>query len=205
MIVTSAVGNVARRRARSVGIALQPGERRVGVGLPEERNAPGETFVEHQTERVQVGPPVELLAAHLLGREVLRRAHHDVVARQVGIGRLEALGDPEVGQQDAPVGGDHDVAGLDVAVHEAGLVRVVERQRDAGADVTREFGAEALLRVEQLAQALALDELHHHRLATVLVEHVVHRDDVRVVQAGGRDGLTAEAFGDDLRRRRGWA
>ena len=197
MTVTSAVGSVARRRARSVGIALQAGERRVGVGLAEERNPPGEALVEHEPERVQVGPPVELLAAHLLGREVLRRAHHDVVAGQVGVGRLEALGDPEVGQQDTTVGRDQDVAGLHVAVHEAGLVGVVERRRDARADVAGQLGAEALLGVEQLPQALAVDELHHHGLAPVLFEHVVHRDDVRVVQAGGGDGLAAEALGDD--------
>ena len=71
-------------------------------------------------------------------------------------------------------------------------------ERDARADVTREFGAEALLRVEQLSQALALDELHHHRLPPVLGEHVVDRDDVRVVQAGGGDRLATEPFGDDL-------
>ena len=83
-------------------------------------------------------------------------------------------------------------------MHEAGLVGVVERQRDARADVAGQLGAQALLGVEQLPQALALDELHHHGLTPVLFEHVVHRDDVRVVQAGGGDGLTAEAFGDDL-------
>ena len=55
-------------QAREIGgIALQPGERRVGVGLAEERNPSREAFVEHEPQRVQVGPPVELLAAHLLG------------------------------------------------------------------------------------------------------------------------------------------
>ena len=125
---TSAVGSVARRRARSVGVTLQSGERRVGVGLAEERHTPGEAFVEHETERVEIGASVELLAAHLLGGQVLRGAHHDVVAREVGVGRLQALGDPEVGEQHPAVGGDHDVARLHVAMDEPGFVGVIERQ-----------------------------------------------------------------------------
>ena len=58
-------------------------------------------------------------------------------------------------------------------------------------------GLEPLLHVEQLAQALAVDELHHHRLAAAVLEHVVHGDDVRVGQPGDGDGLAAEALGDD--------
>ncbi len=178
-------------------VALEPGECGVGVGLAEERNASGETFVEHEAERVQVGAAVELLAAHLLGRQVLRRAHHDVVAREIGIGRLQPLGDAEVGQQHAPVRGDHDVARLDVTMDETGLVGMVECECHARADVTREFGTQPLLGVEQLAKALAFHELHHDGLATVLFEHVVDGDDVRVVEAGRGDRLAPESLGDD--------
>ena len=176
---------------------MQAGERGVGVGLAEERHASREALVQHEPERVEIGATVELLAADLFGRQVLGRAHHDVVAGEVGVGRLETLGDAEVGEQHATVGRDHDVAGLHVAVDEAGLVGMVERERHAGTDVAGELGAEPLLRVEQLAQALAFDELHDHRLATVLLEDVVHRDDVRMVEAGGGDRLAPEPFGHD--------
>ena len=195
--MTRPTGSVGRRRARSVGIALQAGERGVGVGLAEERHAPGEALVEHEPERVEVGAPVELAAAHLLGRQVLGRAHHHVVAGEIVVGDVEALGDAEVGEQHATVGGDEDVARLDVAVHEAGAVGGVERARHGRADVDRELGPEALLAVEQLAQALAVDELHHDGLAAVVLEHVVDGDDVRVVQPGDGDRLAPEALGDD--------
>ncbi len=49
------------------GVALQSGEGRVGVGLTEERHPAGQALVQHESERVEVGTPVELLAAHLLG------------------------------------------------------------------------------------------------------------------------------------------
>ncbi len=180
-----------------MGSRCEPGQRRVGVGLAEKRDAAGEALVEHETERVEVGTTVELLAADLLGRQVLGRAHHDVVAREVCLGGLQTLGDTEVGQQHPAVGGHHDVAGLDVAVDEARFMGVVERGGDARADVAGEFGAQPLLGVEYLAQALAFDQLHHDRLAPVLFEHVVDGDDVRVVEAGRRDRFATEPFGDD--------
>ena len=187
-----------RAQAAEVGrIALQAGEGGVGVGLAEERHPAGEALVQHEPQRVEVGPPVEAAAAHLLGRQVLGRPHHDVVAGQVVAGAVEALGDPEVGQQDPAVGGDEDVARLDVAVDEAGVVGGVERRRDARADVDRQLGAQPGLHVEQLAQALAVDELHDDGLAALVLEDVVDGDDVRVGQPGHGDGLTAETLGDD--------
>ena len=187
-----------RAQAAEVGrVALQAGERGVGVGLAEERHPAGEALVQHEAERVEVGATVEAAAADLLGRQVLGRAHHDVVAGEVVVAGLETLGDAEVGEQHPAVGGDQDVARLDVAVHEPGAVRGVERGGDARADVDRELGAEPLLRVEQLAQALAVDELHHDGLAALVLEHVVDGDDVRVAQPGDGDGLATEPLGDD--------
>ena len=69
--------------------------------------------------------------------------------------------------------------------------------RDARADVDRQLGAEPGLHVEQLAQALAVDELHDDGLAALVLEDVVDGDDVGVGQAGDGDGLAAEALGDD--------
>ena len=179
------------------GVALQSCERGVGVGFAEERHPTGEAFVEHEAERVDVGATVEAFAADLFGRQVLGGAHHHVVAGEVFVAGVEPFRDPEVGEQDAPVGGDEDVAGFDVAVHEAAAVRLVECARDRGADVDREFGAESLLRVEQLAEALAVDELHHDGLASVVDDDVVDGDDVGVAQSGDRDRLAPEPLGDD--------
>ena len=187
-----------RAEPREVGrVALQAGERRVGIGLAEERNASGKALVEHEPERVEVGSAVESFAADLLRRQVLGGPHHHVVAREiVVIATVQAFGDAEVGQQHPTAGCDHDVAGLDVAVDEARLVGVIERRGDTGSDVARELGAQALLVVEHLAQRLAVDELHDDRLAPFGLEHVVHRDDVRMVQTGGRDSFSPEPFGD---------
>ncbi len=195
--VDEAAGECGAEPAEVGGVTLQPGEGGVGIGLAEERHPAGQALVEHQPERVQVGTAVELAAAHLLGREVLRRAHHHVVAGQVLAGGVESLGDPEVGEHHTPVGGDEDVARLDVAVDEAGTVGGIECGGDARADVDRQLRAQPRLDVEELAQALAVDELHDDGLAPAVLEHVVHGDDVRVGEAGDGDRLAAEALGDD--------
>ena len=70
------------------------------------------------------------MAANLLGGQVLGGTHHDVVARKVLIDRVEGLRDPEVGEEHPPVLGEEDVAGLHVAVNEAGSMRLVERPSD---------------------------------------------------------------------------
>jgi hypothetical protein len=163
---------------------------------PRNGTRPARHSYKHESERVEIGSPVEFLAAHLLGRQVLRGAHHDVVAGEVGLGRLQPFGDAEVGQQHATVRRHHDVARLHVTVDETRGVCMVERRRHAGADVTGEFGAEPFLGVEDLAQALALDELHDDGLASVLFEHVVDGDDVRMVEARRSDRLAPEALGD---------
>ena len=59
-----------------------------------------------------------------------------------------------------------------------------------------ELRAKSLLVVEQLAQALAVDELHHHGLAAVVLDRVVNGDDVRMVQPGDGDRLAPESLGD---------
>ena len=48
--------------------------------------------------------------------------------------------------------------------------------------------------VDQVAEGLAVDVLHHDEGRVVLLAPVVHRDDVRVVQARGRLGLAPEPF-----------
>ena len=83
----------------------------------------------------------------------------------------------------------------------------VECGSDTGADVHRQVGAEALLLVEQLAQALAVDQLHDHGLALLAPDGVLHRvvdgDDVGVAELSDGDGLAPEAFGHDGVGRKG--
>ncbi len=199
------LGQPVRKRRAQAGqvrrVAVEASERCVGVGLAKKRNPAGEAFVQHEAQRVEVGAPVELLAADLLGRQVLRCPHHDVGTGEVVAGCAEAFGDAEVGQQHAAIGGDQDVAGLHVAVHEPGAVGGIECRGHARTDVDREIRAQPSLLVEELPEALAVDELHDHGKADTapgsVFDGVVHRDDVGMAELGDGHGFAAKALGDD--------
>jgi hypothetical protein len=95
---------------------------------PLEGLAQGQALVENRAERVDVGAPVDPLAARrdLLGRHV--RGGAEDLARQRERVRVVLLvaSQAEVEEDGLPLGRDHDVGGLDVAVDDAGLVGDVQ-------------------------------------------------------------------------------
>ena len=101
-------------------------ENQGGDGVAAERTGARKQLVEHHTEGEDVGAAVELFAADLLGRHVLRAADH-----RAGAGQLDGLvlqfGDAKVGDFGFPFGAEQDVARFDVAVDDVAMPGVVER------------------------------------------------------------------------------
>ncbi len=122
------LGDGAQRRARAKG------------------RGPGEHAVEHAAERVEVRPPVEGLTAGLLRRHVLGRPAYEPGDRDGGALVLDELGDPEVADlhvlASLVVDDHHDVLGLQVAVDDAVVVRLFEREEDAADQVRDPPGGE---------------------------------------------------------------
>ena len=108
---------------------LREHERRV---LGREGRAARDELVERDAERVEIAGGTGLLAADLLGRHVADGADDDALGRQpAGVGEV---GDAEVAERGGAVGGEPHVVGLDVAVHDAVLVRVGEAGGELAAD-----------------------------------------------------------------------
>jgi len=162
-----------------------------------ERGAAGGHLVQHGPQRPDVAARVGLAPFQLLGRHVEHRAHQRPFAceriRYVGqrprLGgragrhRLRRLRQPEIEQLDAGTR-QHDVAGLEVTVDDAALVRLAERLADLGAP-----GAKLAKRHRAAAQScregLAKDELHDEESRALhRFLQPVERRDVRVVQRG---------------------
>ncbi len=106
-----------------------------------------------------------------------------------GRGR-DGLGDAEV-RDHRGVPGEQHVVRLDVAVHDAVLVRVRERARDVAQDAHR-LGDRQRPAAQPRAQALALDERHRVVGQPVEVAGREHRDDVRLLERRGDADLALE-------------
>ena len=117
------------------------GDERVAV----ERPRAGDHLVEHDAEGEDVravvdGAPLGLLGRHVGGGAEDHALHGQcasVVSRLTsgpGAGLLAQLGETEVEDLDVLVVGDHDVAGLEVAVDQATLVGRPERLGDLHPD-----------------------------------------------------------------------
>ena len=95
----------------------------------------GELLEEHDPEGEDVRRSGRLLAARLLGAEVVDGAERRPGQRHLGLGHRP--GDPEIGDLHRPVAADHDVAGLHVAVDDPPLVGGLERSGGVGSDPGR--------------------------------------------------------------------
>ncbi len=149
---------LARRRRRGVHQLLHGGREGHLAHLP--RRPPREELVEHDAEGVDVRGRRDRAAGELLGRRV-RGGEVECVRRLAVSGGLEDLRDAEVEELHAPVAGDEDVRGLQVAVDDE--VRV--RERDRVADLAEQLEPpleRRLVRITERAHVLALDVLHRH-------------------------------------------
>ncbi|MEZ4386787.1 MAG: hypothetical protein R3D98_04295 [Candidatus Krumholzibacteriia bacterium] len=122
-------------------------------------------------------------------------------------GPVEGAGEAEVEDLDPAVGAQLDVAGFEVAVHDAVLVSVFEASREAARHahhLVDVHGAGA----QAHAQVLALGQLHHEDGLAVELLVAVDAGDVLVLQAreqarlplepAAAIGITGDVAGQDL-------
>ena len=192
-----------RGRRRGAGLAQRPRgrvddreEQRVVVRR-EERALADDRLVHHDAARVDVDAAVEVaLAARLLGRHVIGRAHHHAGAREVEllIAALELrhhLRHAEVedlhDRRGADAAGQEDVLRLDVAMDDALVVRGDEAGQDLDHDVGDLVEGEAALARDAVGERGADELLHDEVRASVLERaEVVDLADVRMTDARPR-------------------
>ena len=189
-------------RFRRVDLADHPQhlQDRTPLELPGiQRRRPGQQLVEDHSQRIDVGPRVDVHQRRvgLLGRHVRGSADDrpGVGQAQVGEPLFRRLGDPEVdhlGRGPAVYLGDHHVAGLEVAVDDPLLVSVLHRLADRDEQLQAGLDRQPFA-VAVFGDRLAADQLHHEeRLAGLGGAAVVDAGDVGVVHQGQRLPLGVE-------------
>ena len=186
------------RTAPIASAALRPGNAR----LPEH-------LEKHRPERPDVCAAIGFEAAGLFRAHVARcPEHHAGLRKRDGVGTLrvvaDRLGETEVEDLDAAVGGQLDVSGLEIAMDDAALVRGVECFEDLLRDGQRDGGRHRPAR-DQHRQIVAADELHNERADRPGVLESVDLRDVRVIQRRERlrladESLQAILVGDEALR-----
>jgi hypothetical protein len=174
---------------------------RVVVGRVE-RDLAGDRFVQDQAEGPHVASRVDVeIAARLLGAHVRGRAEHGALHRlhELAARGADRLGDAEVEDLGhhvaAVVEGEEDVPGLEIAVDDAAVVRLVEAARDERDPRGGLARAEAALALEAVVHALAFEHLHHDvGRAVVGLTHVVDVDDGGVLELAARLRFVEEAL-----------
>ena len=142
--------------------------RRLLEPLSFERRRAGQELVEQHAQRIDVGArvDVEVVELGLLGRHVKRCAQHHLmscVQRLLGQRLMHRLGQAEVdhlGHRLVVIRRDQDVRGLQVAVNDAFLVRVLKRGADLDEEVQPFLDAQSR-GVAILGDRHALDVFHH--------------------------------------------
>ena len=154
-----------------------------------ERPFAGEHLVEDDTRGPDVGPVVGRIAPELLGRHIGGRAEHGADMRHRGI--LDPR-DPEIGDLHHAVLGQHDVRGLDVAMHHAARMGVGEGVQDLAHQPDDHRRRQPLLLVEHGLEGLALDHLHDDPGDLGVFAVVEDGNDVRMREAAGGPGALPE-------------
>ena len=116
-------------------------------------------LVHHDTDRVDVAGEVGLVALGLFGADIMDAAHR-LAAGKLVLSAGDA-GNAEVHHPQLAVVQQHDVLGLDVPVHHAVVVGVIQRFQDLGDEVHRlPAGQLAAALVQILPQGHAVHIFH---------------------------------------------
>ena len=166
------------------------------IGL--EGQVPREELERHRAESVDVGSRVDVARGlDLLGRHV--RGRPDGHLRPRGVPDVLGARDAEVRDDDASRAGDHDVVGLEIAMHDARLVRRVEPRADRRDDVDDAREGKLPLAFDEVEERFAFDELHREEALTAVLADVEGARDVGVRDAPGELHLATKSL-DDARR-----
>ena len=184
-------GNRRVEEGRQLGLGLGDAPERHGDRVRGERVVAAEELVEDRPHREEVRAQVELLAARLLGRHVGGRP--DDRARHREPREVLGVADPEVADLHGAVLRPHDVLRLDVAVHDALLVRGGEAVQRLVHGVERDLPREAPRLLAQRVELAAVDVLHDDVRVRRRRAAVHELDDVRVLESDLDADLVEEA------------
>ena len=147
-------------------------------------------FVEKDAEGIDVHGGADVLANHLFGRHVIRRAHHVAGTRH---GETLRFGDPEIHELDGAAGGQVNVLWFDIAVHDVERVDISKGSRDLERDAQLGWQVAQVTIPDGMAEIFSPQKLHDHEgVLPFILPEIVDADDVVVLDIAGQAGFLQE-------------
>jgi hypothetical protein len=170
--------------------------------------------VQDHAEGEDVASGVDRLALDLLGRHVARGSHElagpcekpfgGELRGAVEIGVGVELGEAEVENLDLALARQHDVGGLEIAMHHAPVVRRRHRVEQLVGELEQAGNRQAARR-DRAVESLAFDQLHGQEVRAVRLLDRVQRHDAGVVDRGCGARLALESLETlEVRRELAW-
>ena len=150
------------------------------MGRALHRRGPGEHFVEHHAGGEHVAARRECRARQVFGRHVAGGAGEALLAGLAGFSLGVVAGDAEIHHARHALARDHDVGRLQVAMHHAGFVRIIDAGQKPAGDAYRVVRRHATAVANQVAERLAFDILEHQVGHVGFLAGIEQRHDVRV-------------------------
>jgi hypothetical protein len=153
-----------------------------------------ERLVENTAKRVKIGSQVELLVVQLLGRHHVDRAdHRAALVHGLQGGGLHQARLTEI-KDLRPVASrgklnEHDVSRLDVAMDDVFFMGRSETLQTLRREMTERFLGQ---RLDEFLERLPLHEFHNEQHFAALLEHIVDRHDIRMLETRQNGGLLEE-------------
>ena len=178
------LGNVGHVLANRFRLLVALFVQHFGKRFPAKQRPPGQQGVHQRPKAVQIGPRIDGLAGGLFGRHVFGRAQDVAGAGQPRV--AEQTRDAEVGELHAAVGGQEQIARLDVAVDDAAVVGVTQRAARLDADPRHFAPIEMPTAPQLLLQTVSIDQFHRIEEQPLLLAEAKKPDDVRVAELAER-------------------
>ncbi len=141
-------------------------------------------------------PPVRLFRRHVRRRpenQARCRRHHLRQVRWIQTAACagKRLRQTEIEHLHVAIGGDLDIGGFQIALDDPFVVSRFERFRDLAGDFQRLLARQPAAR-EAIGQRFAFDELQHQKRRRSLLDQVVNRGDVRMIQRCKNFGFASQ-------------
>ena len=154
-----------------------------------------EQVIKRAAQAVNVGPDIDAVIDGLLWGQVIRGADDVAFLKlldEAAAVIVEEASQAHVENLDDPLAIEQQIARLDIAMDQPGLVRMIEPKSRLANVTDRPGHGHGAVSFDEFVQIAAVDEFENEEVQLVFAVDVVSADDVGMIEPGDGPGLTVK-------------